>query len=228
MDAADVMVGAGVGPPWVSGRAPAQICSFSTEFCAGTLPDRAAAPWKGLAAIRHRPLGVWHPQKRASADPFQAVVGCCVCVHRQVRGASTPVRHGDGCLNGSWVVSATQVPLKFEVISFNFGIHDVDYGGAGDDDAYQEEWVPLPLYYTNIRAIKRTLQATGAKVIFASSTPVPYNLTTNSRILAYNAAAKRVMAEEPAAAGAAHGQLVLASRRLLLGSSARSRRRCLV
>jgi hypothetical protein len=104
---------------------------------------------------------------------------------------STPIRYGDGCLNGSWLESATQVPLQFEVISFNFGIHDVDYGGARDNDAYQEEWVPLPLYEKNIRTIKRTLQATGAKVVFASSTPVPYNLTTNNRILAYNAAAKR-------------------------------------
>jgi hypothetical protein len=113
---------------------------------------------------------------------------------------STPIRYGDGCLNGSWLESATQVPLQFEVISFNFGIHDVDYGGARDNDAYQEEWVPLPLYEKNIRTIKRTLQATGAKVVFASSTPVPYNLTTNNRILAYNAAAKRIMAEKPVAA----------------------------
>jgi hypothetical protein len=133
MDAADVMAGAGVGPPWLAGD-------------------------------------------------------------------STPIRYGDGCLNGSWLVSATQAPLKYEVISFNFGIHDVDYGGARDNDAYLEEWVPLPLYEENIRTIKRTLQATGAKVVFASSTPVPYNLTTNGRILAYNAAAKRVMAEQPAAA----------------------------
>jgi hypothetical protein len=134
MDAADVMAGAGVGPPWISGD-------------------------------------------------------------------STPIRYGDGCLNGSWLVSATQVTLKhIEVISFNFGIHDVDYGGARDNDAYLEEWVPLPLYEDNIRKIKRTLQATGAKVVFASSTPVPYNLTTNGRILAYNAVAKRVMAEQPAAA----------------------------
>ena len=51
-----------------------------------------------------------------------------------------------------------------------------------------------------MRVIKRTLQATGAKVIFQSSTPVPYNLTTNGRIQAYNAAAKAIMAEAPAAA----------------------------
>jgi hypothetical protein len=117
-----------------------------------------------------------------------------------ISGDSAPTRYGDGCLNGTLLVSATQVPLKYDVISFNFGIHDVDYGGARDNDAYAEEWVPLPLYEANVRAIKRTLQATGAQVVFQSSTPVPYNLTTNARIVACNAAAKAVMAEAPAAA----------------------------
>jgi hypothetical protein len=72
-------------------------------------------------------------------------------------------------------------------------VHDVDYSH------YDEEWVPLALYEENIRTIKHTLQATGSKVVFQSSTPVEYNLTTNKRILAYNAAAKAVMAEPPAA-----------------------------
>ena len=69
--------------------------------------------------------------------------------------------------------------------------------------------MPLPLYEANVREIKRTLQATGAKVIFQSSTPVPYNLTTNGRIQAYNAAAKAIMAEAPAAAFSdAYGAIV--------------------
>lgn len=116
-----------------------------------------------------------------------------------IKGDSAPTRYGDGCLNATLLVSTTQAPLTYEVISFNFGIHDVEYGGAQDNDAYTEEWVPLPLYAANVRKIKRTLQATGAKVIFQSSTPVPYNLTTNSRIMAYNAVAKAVMAESPTA-----------------------------
>jgi lysophospholipase L1-like esterase len=114
-------------------------------------------------------------------------------------GADIPPRYGDGCLNGTFLSSATQEPTKYDLISFNFGIHDVDYGGARDNDAYQEEWVPLKTYESNIRAIKKTLQATNAIVVFQASTPVPYNLTTNQRILDYNAAAKAVMAEEPAA-----------------------------
>ena len=111
-----------------------------------------------------------------------------------VPGHSAAVRYGDGCLNGTFLTSTTQQQATYDVISFNYGVHDVCYSG------YLEEWVPLPLYEASIRAIKRTLQATGAKVVFQASTPVEYNLTTNARILAYNAAAKAVMAEAPVAA----------------------------
>jgi hypothetical protein len=103
-------------------------------------------------------------------------------------------RFGDGCLNGTFLVTTTQEHVAYDVISFNYGVHDVDYGG------YHEEWVPLELYRSNVRNIKHTLQQTGAQVLFQSSTPVSYNLTTNQRILNYNAAAKAVMAEDPPAA----------------------------
>jgi len=105
------------------------------------------------------------------------------------------VRYGDGCLNGTYLTSSTQQPTKYDVISFNYGVHDVEYNGG-----YLEEWVPLALYKKNMRIIKRTLQATGAKVICQASTPVEFNLTTNKRILAYNAAAKAVMVEAPTGA----------------------------
>ena len=67
-------------------------------------------------------------------------------------------RYGDGCLNATFLVSSTQLPIKYDVISFNFGVHDVDYSG------YHEEYVPAELYETNIRAIKKTLQATGGSL----------------------------------------------------------------
>ena len=109
-----------------------------------------------------------------------------------IAGAAEPARYGDGCLNGTFLVTTTQQPVRYDVISFNYGVHDVDYAH------YDEEWVPLELYEQNVRSIKRTLQATGSKVVFQSSTPVEYNLTTNNRILAYNAAAKKVMAAKAA------------------------------
>ena len=119
--------------------------------------------------------------------------------------APSAARTGDGCLNGTFLVTNEQQGTRYDLISFNYGIHDVAYGGASKKGSggrsgtnYPEEWVPLPLYTENMRAIKRTLQATGAKVLFETTTPIPWNLTTNARIVAWNAAAKAVMAEEPA------------------------------
>jgi len=107
-------------------------------------------------------------------------------------------RYGDGCLNGTFLTTNTQGEQAYDVISFNYGVHDIDYAddGAGNT-GYHEEWVPLDLYTQNLRTIKHTLQATGAAVVFESSTPICYNTTRNDRILAYNAAAKKVMAEDP-------------------------------
>ena len=31
-------------------------------------------------------------------------------------------RYGDGCLNGTHLVSSTQQPTKYDVISFNYGV----------------------------------------------------------------------------------------------------------
>ena len=104
------------------------------------------------------------------------------------------IRHGDGCLNGTFLVTATQQPAHYDLITFNYGVHDVDYAG------YDEEWVPLQLYTESIRAVKKTLQAhvdSPGRVLFQASTPVEYNLTTNARIVAYNKAALAVMQESP-------------------------------
>merc|ERR1712048_105945 len=81
---------------------------------------------------------------------------------------------------------------RYDLITFNFGVHDIDYAN------FHEEWVPLELYRNNLRKIKRTLLATGSRVLYQASTPVCYDLTVNQRILDYNAVAKVVMAEEPA------------------------------
>ena len=54
--------------------------------------------------------------------------------------STTGTRYGDGCLNGTFLSSSTQQPTKYDVISFNYGVHDVCYAG------YLEEWVPLETY----------------------------------------------------------------------------------
>lgn len=82
----------------------------------------------------------------------------------------------------------------WDVIHFNWGLHDLK---LEKDGSHQ---VPLDAYEKNLRVLVRRLQATGAKLIWASTTPVPGGITRGilrrqGDELAYNAAAARVMRE---------------------------------
>jgi len=76
----------------------------------------------------------------------------------------------------------------YEVIHFNWGLWDLRNGGTA---------VPVDEYEKNLREIVRQLKATNAKLIWASTTPVPEGAAgrTNKEVLAYNAAAKKIMEE---------------------------------
>ena len=81
---------------------------------------------------------------------------------------------------------------KWDVIHFNFGLHDLRL----DDGKHQ---VPLPDYETNLRIIVQRLQKTGARLIWATTTPVPDAEVKpprrNADVIAYNAAAAGIMTE---------------------------------
>jgi acyl-CoA thioesterase-1 len=80
---------------------------------------------------------------------------------------------------------------KWDVIHFNWGLHDLK---RDETDTVQ---VPIADYEKNLRTLVAQLKATGAKLVFASTTPVP-GRTSNRReedVLAYNAVALRVMKE---------------------------------
>ncbi len=81
---------------------------------------------------------------------------------------------------------------KWDVIHFNFGLHDAKLPPEGVRHA------PPDVYEANLRQLVARLQNTGAQLIWADTTPVPNggNLAPNRRfgsIDQYNAIAKRVM-----------------------------------
>ena len=81
---------------------------------------------------------------------------------------------------------------KWDVIHFNWGLHDLKMDDAGK---YQ---VPLDEYEKNLKELVKQLKATGAKLIWCSTTPVPEKCSPprkNADVIAYNAAAKRIMDE---------------------------------
>lgn len=56
---------------------------------------------------------------------------------------------------------------KWDVIHFNFGLHDAKYASETTQRATREQ------YAANLRTLIAQMKATGAKLIFATTTPVP-------------------------------------------------------
>lgn len=90
---------------------------------------------------------------------------------------------------------------RWDVIVFNFGLHDLKYLDARGKYVAPSEGkkvTPLPRYEANLHALTARLKRTGAKLVYATTTPVPAN--SLARIehdeRAYNAVARRVMAAE--------------------------------
>jgi len=86
---------------------------------------------------------------------------------------------------------------KWDVIHFNWGLHDLKHMKDGKLDLAGSQVSTLDEYETNLRALVKRMQATGAKLIWATTTPVPAG--ADGRMagdeLKYNAAAARVMQE---------------------------------
>ncbi len=85
---------------------------------------------------------------------------------------------------------------KWDVIHFNFGLHDIKLGTG-------KHQVPIDEYEKNLRDLVKAMKATNAKLIFATTTPVPAGKLNpprmNDDVIAYNKAAKKVMDENGAA-----------------------------
>lgn len=81
----------------------------------------------------------------------------------------------------------------WSVIHFNFGLHDLRIMETG------KHQVALDDYESNLRKLVARLKQTGARLIWAATTPVPDAKVSpprvSSDVIEYNAAAKRVMEE---------------------------------
>ncbi len=87
---------------------------------------------------------------------------------------------------------------KWDVIHFNWGLHDLKHWKDGKLDAAGPQVSSLDEYEKNLRELVKKMKATGAKLIWATTTRVPEN--SNGRAHAeevkYNAVAARVMKDE--------------------------------
>jgi len=118
--------------------------------------------------------------------PTRKLLGGKANVHRIPENGG-PTTNGLAKL-ASWLGDS-----RWDVIHFNWGLHDLR---LGEDGKHQ---VPVEEYEKNLRELVKRLKATGAGLIWASTTPVPEGKLSPPRrsedVLVYNAAAKRVMDE---------------------------------
>lgn len=109
--------------------------------------------------------------------------------------SSSGVQHVD-----EWIASGNG---RWDVIHFNFGLHDLKLGTGGKDnkpyptaDGHQ---VPADEYERNLRQIVAKLKRTGATLIWCSTTPIPAGKLDPPRRpgdeIRYNEIARKVMIE---------------------------------
>lgn len=99
--------------------------------------------------------------------------------------------NGGPTLNGVEKLEAWLGAGEWDVIHFNFGLHDIRRMDGG-------QWqVPMDAYEGNLRRMVARLKKTGAKLIFAATTPVPKGKLSPPRVpgdeVTFNEIAARVM-----------------------------------
>ncbi len=158
-------------------------------------PNPAFAPVTDIAGLP-RILLIGDSISIGYTLPVRAKLEGKVNVHR------IPTNGGPSS-NGLQNVDAWIGSSKWDVIHFNFGLHDLVY--MGPDGARlvdpklpgAHHQVSLADYEKNLTAIAEKLKATGAKVIWCSTTPVPEGSAGRvaDESIQFNEVAARVMSK---------------------------------
>ncbi len=123
-------------------------------------------------------------------------IGYTVPVRDLLKGKANVHRipeNGGPTTNGTAKLAKWIGTSKWDVIHFNWGLHDLKFMDNG------KAQVSLTDYEKNLRELVKQLKATNAKLIWCATTPVPDAKLTpprkDSDVQAYNAVAKKVMEE---------------------------------
>lgn len=123
-------------------------------------------------------------------------IGYTVPVRKLLAGKANVHRvpaNGGTSGNGLFMIDGWLGKKPWDVIHFNFGLHDLKRMSDGRQQVLPD------VYERYLRLIVERLKATGAKLIWATTTPVPEGKVSPARVPAdvgvYNAIALRVMKE---------------------------------
>ncbi len=156
-----------------------------TKSKAARAPDPSFAPVQEIVGL---------PRVLIIGDSIS--MGYTLTVRKNLEGKANILRipeNGGPTSRGIDKVTKWIGDKKWDVIIFNFGLHDLR---VMDDGKHQVE---IADYEKNLKIIGQTLIKTGAKVIFVNTTPVPkvkmkiVRLDTDVTI--YNASANKIMRE---------------------------------
>jgi acyl-CoA thioesterase-1 len=125
-------------------------------------------------------------------------IGYTVGTRGLLRGKANVHRiltNGESTVTGLAKLDAWLGTGKWDVIHFNWGLHDLKQYKDGKLTPGAPVWVEVADYEKNLGTLVERLKKTGAKLIFATTTPVPEG--ANGRVpgleKTYNEAALRVM-----------------------------------
>jgi acyl-CoA thioesterase-1 len=152
---------------------------------------KKAAPDPAFAAVKDDPS---LPRVLLIGDSIS--IGYTVPTRDLLKGKANVHRiptNGGPTINGLKNLDKWLGGGKWDVIHFNWGLHDLRFM---EDGKHQ---VPIDQYEKNLRELVARLKKTGAKLIWASTTPVPEGKLNPPRkgddVVAYNAVAKTIMDE---------------------------------
>src|SRR5262249_16716821 len=159
------------------------LLSVSTSALGQGKPDPALAPIKDDPRL---------PRVLLIGDSIS--IGYTVPVRELLKGKANVHRipdNGGPTTNGIKNLESWLGEDKWDVIHFNWGLHDIKLDRDGKHQVAIED------YEKNLFTLVGKLKATGARLIWASTTPVPEGKLSPLRKpgdeVAYNAAAKKLM-----------------------------------
>jgi acyl-CoA thioesterase-1 len=148
-------------------------------------PDPAMAPIQDVAGLP-RVLLIGDSISIGYTLPVRKLLDGKANVHR-IPTNGGPTKNGVANL-AKWLGAA-----KWDVIHFNFGLHDLKHMEDGKRQVEPAE------YEQNLRTLVAELKKTGAKLVFATTTPVPEGKLNPPRsfgdVATYNDIALKVMKE---------------------------------
>jgi acyl-CoA thioesterase-1 len=168
----------------------ASMLSSSHVLAQARKPDPAFAPVTDVPGL---------PRVLIIGDSIS--IGYTVPLQEQLRGKANVHRiptNGGPTTNGLKNIDKWLGNGHWDVIHFNWGLHDIKYmNDKGDlvpvDQGHQQ--VPIAEYEANLNKLVERLEKTGAKLIWRNTTPVPEG--ARGRVpgdeVKYNAVAARIM-----------------------------------